>query len=86
MVANRIDELSPRERDCLRLVARAHSSKEIGRALGISHHTVDDHLKRAMSLLGVASRFEAAQYGRRLRGDPDPYRRDESGCLLDHRR
>ncbi len=70
MVANRIEELSPRERDCLRLVARAFSSKEIGRALGISHHTVDDHLKHAIAVLGVASRFEAARLLTEAEGAP----------------
>ena len=70
MVANRIEELSPRERDCLRLVARAFSSKEIGRALGISHHTVDDHLKHAIALLGVGSRFEAARLLTATEGAP----------------
>jgi len=70
MVANRIEQLSPRERDCLRLVALAYSSKEIGRQLGISHHTVDDHLKHAMSVLDVASRFEAARLLTEAEGAP----------------
>ena len=70
MTANRIDELSRRERDCLRLVARNRSSKEIGRELGISNHTVDDHLKHAISLLGVTSRFEAAQLLSNAEGSP----------------
>lgn len=61
MVAKRIEQLSPRERECLRLVALAYSSKQIGRQLGISHHTVDDHLKHAMSVLDMPSRFEAAR-------------------------
>ena len=70
MMANRIEELSPRERECLRLVARNFSSKEIGRELGISNHTVDDHLKHAISLLGVASRFEAARLLSVAEGSP----------------
>lgn len=70
MAANRIDALSPRERDCLRLVARAYSSKEIGRELGISHHTVDDHLKRAISMLEAPSRFEAARLFAEHEGRP----------------
>lgn len=70
MVANRTNELSRRERDCLRLVARNFSSKEIARELGLSHHTVDDHLKHAISLLGVGSRFEAARLLSAAEGSP----------------
>lgn len=55
------DQLTGRERDCLALVATGRSSKEIAAALGISHHTVDLHLKRAMRTLGAATRRDAAR-------------------------
>ncbi len=45
----------------LQLVAQFKSSKEIGRELGISHHTVDQRIKRIQFLLGVATRSEAAR-------------------------
>jgi DNA-binding CsgD family transcriptional regulator len=52
--------LSEDQRTCLRLVFRHKSSKDIARLLGISSHTVDQSLKRAIRLLGVQTRVEAA--------------------------
>jgi hypothetical protein len=37
------------------------SSKEIARQLGVSPHTVDKRLKMAISILGVATRVDAAR-------------------------
>ncbi|MDH4744584.1 helix-turn-helix transcriptional regulator [Sphingomonas sp. CBMAI 2297] len=56
-----IDQLTARERDCLRLVARGMSSKEIALTLGLSPLTVDGYLKEAARTLGVSSRREAAR-------------------------
>jgi DNA-binding CsgD family transcriptional regulator len=56
-----LDRLSSGQRDCLSLVAQMMTSKEIGRRLGISPHTVDERLKRAVATLGTATRFEAAR-------------------------
>lgn len=56
-----LDVLTPQERECLRLVARHLSSKEIARELGISKASVDTYLNRARVKLGVASRRAAAQ-------------------------
>lgn len=55
------DHLTERERECLQLVARGHSSKEIGALLGISHHTVDVFVKRSIRTLGAADRRDAAR-------------------------
>ncbi len=55
-----IERLTPRERECLRLVAEHLHSKEIARRLQISQHTVDGHLNEARRRLGVASRRDAA--------------------------
>lgn len=60
-LSDRIGRLSDGQRDCLRLVAEHRSSKEIARLLSISPHTVDQRLKRAVSILAVTSRFEAAR-------------------------
>src|SRR5580704_6162484 len=57
----RIEVLTTRERDCLRLVLDQLSSKEIGRALGISPTSVDTHVRRAREKLGVDDRYTAAQ-------------------------
>lgn len=41
-----IERLTPRERECLRLVADHLHSKEIARRLRISQHTVDGRLEQ----------------------------------------
>lgn len=57
----RLEALTQRERDCLRLVLDQLSSKEIGRSLGISPTSVDTHVRRAREKLGVDDRYTAAQ-------------------------
>ncbi|MEP7350252.1 MAG: helix-turn-helix transcriptional regulator [Sphingorhabdus sp.] len=56
-----IDSLTAGQVEVLQLVAQFKSSKEIGRELGISHHTVDQRIKRIQSILGVSTRAEAAR-------------------------
>jgi DNA-binding CsgD family transcriptional regulator len=53
--------LTPKERECLRLVAENHSSKKIARRLSISQSSVDTHLRRARAKLGVSDRLSAAR-------------------------
>jgi DNA-binding CsgD family transcriptional regulator len=53
--------LSPRQAECLRLVARDRGAKEIGLLLGISDETVEAHIKTALRKLGSNSRFIAAR-------------------------
>ncbi len=60
-VQSRIERLTEPQKECLRLVADLLSSKEIARILDISHHTVDQRLKRAQTILSVSSRAEAAR-------------------------
>lgn len=55
------EALTPRERECLRLVARHHQSKEIARLLKISQSTVDKHIDSAKSRLGLPDRRAAAK-------------------------
>lgn len=57
-----IAKLSERQRQCLELVAQNCTSKEIGRALGLSPSTVDNHIAAAMERLGTTSRVEAARF------------------------
>ena len=55
------DLLTPRERDCLRLVARERDSGEIARELSLSTGTVDNYVKTARAKLGGVTRFAAAR-------------------------
>jgi LuxR family quorum-sensing transcriptional regulator LasR len=53
--------LTPRERECLRWVARGKTSWEIGRILTLSEHGVVFHLRSVMRKFGVSSRHRAAK-------------------------
>jgi DNA-binding CsgD family transcriptional regulator len=53
--------LTPRERECLLLVLENRSSKAIARRLGISHTSVDTHIRRARAKLGQRDRYAAAR-------------------------
>ena len=55
----RTDELTPREIEVLRLLAHAHSTKEIARRLDVSIHTVKNHTYNIFLKLGAHSRMEA---------------------------
>jgi two-component system nitrate/nitrite response regulator NarL len=55
-----IEQLSPRERDILRGIARGGSNKEIARDLGIAETTVKIHVQHVLRKLDVSSRVQAA--------------------------
>jgi DNA-binding CsgD family transcriptional regulator len=59
-LTERAARLSEGQRQCLRLVRRHKTSKEIARELGISKATVDQRLRIAGEKLGVVTRTEAA--------------------------
>ena len=52
--------LSPRERDVVGLVLRGETNRSAARALGLSEHTVKEHLKAVFAKVGVLSRAELA--------------------------
>jgi DNA-binding CsgD family transcriptional regulator len=56
-----LGRLSGRQRQCLALVAKGCSSKQIARQLGLSPSTVDNHINAAVQLLNVDDRRKAAQ-------------------------
>ena len=58
---DQVDQLTEAQRRCLRLVLAHMTSKEIGRELQLSPHTIDAHLKAAMRTLGVSTRIQAAR-------------------------
>jgi DNA-binding NarL/FixJ family response regulator len=53
------EELSPREIQVVNELAKGLANKEIAETLGITEHTVKDHLKNILSKLHVADRTEA---------------------------
>ncbi len=57
----RLDQLSARQRECLRLVGQGKRTKDIARLLGRSHHTIHRDIENATRLLGATTRFEAAE-------------------------
>jgi DNA-binding NarL/FixJ family response regulator len=54
--------LTEREVEILRLLARGGSMKEIGRALGISPKTVDNHIQHIYPKIAVKTRAGAALF------------------------
>jgi len=55
-----MEQLSPREREILRGIARGASNKEIARELGIAETTVKIHVQHVLRKLDVSSRVQAA--------------------------
>jgi DNA-binding CsgD family transcriptional regulator len=63
-------QLSPREREVVRLAAAGHTNREIAAALYRSPHTVSNQLRSAMRKLGVSSRALLAVPGVTLGSEP----------------
>lgn len=62
-----VDQLTPREMDVLRLVAKGMSNKEIADTLIISEKTTKTHLSNILSKLHLADRTQVAIYALRKR-------------------
>lgn len=60
--AARLPQLTSRELEVLRLVARGHSNKEIAVALHLTEGTVKGYVSAILAKLGVADRTQAALY------------------------
>lgn len=56
---NLFEQLTPREVDVLREVAKGLANKEIADTLGITEHTAKDHLKSILAKLRAADRTQA---------------------------
>ncbi len=54
--------LTPRERDILQEVARGRKNREIALSLGLSEHTVKNHLKNILQKLHLDNRVQLTRY------------------------
>jgi DNA-binding NarL/FixJ family response regulator len=57
-----LDQLSPREREVLRLIARGYTYKEVARDLSISTKTVESHVSSVLRKLQLSSRHELTRW------------------------
>jgi len=57
-----LDQLTPREREVLRLIARGYAYKEVARDLGISVKTVESHVSSVLRKLQLSSRHQLARW------------------------
>jgi DNA-binding NarL/FixJ family response regulator len=57
-----LDQLTPREREVLRLIARGYSYKEIGRELFISLKTVESHVSSVLRKLQLSTRHQLTRW------------------------
>lgn len=64
------EELSSREREILRLLARGYAYKEMAESLGISIGTINTHVRRIYQKLHVSSRGEAVAKFAPFPGEP----------------
>lgn len=57
-----IDQLTPREREVLRFIARGYAYKEVARELSISTKTVESHVSAVLRKLQLTSRHQLTRW------------------------
>jgi DNA-binding NarL/FixJ family response regulator len=57
-----LDQLSAREREVLRLIARGYTYKELARELSISNKTVESHVSAVLRKLQLSSRHQLTKW------------------------
>ena len=57
-----IEQLTPRERDVLRLIARGYAYKDVAKELFISARTVETHVSSVLRKLQLSSRYELTRW------------------------
>jgi DNA-binding NarL/FixJ family response regulator len=65
------EPLTPREQEVLKLIAEAHTNREIGEILHLSEKTVESHRGNLLRKLGMRDRVELVRYAIR-RGLVEP--------------
>lgn len=60
--SQQVEELTPREVDVLRLLAKGNTNRQAARLLGLSIRTIENHRANLMGKLGVISRVELVSY------------------------
>jgi DNA-binding NarL/FixJ family response regulator len=61
-VDEELDQLTQREREVLRLIARGFAYKEVGKRLHISVKTVETHVSAVLRKLQLSSRYEITRW------------------------
>lgn len=62
-----LDQLTSREKDVLRLIARGYAYKQVARKLDISIKTVETHVSSVLRKLQLSNRHELARWASRRR-------------------
>jgi DNA-binding NarL/FixJ family response regulator len=57
-----MDQLTAREREVLRLIARGYAYKQVARRLSISVKTVETHVSAVLRKLQLSSRYELTRW------------------------
>jgi DNA-binding NarL/FixJ family response regulator len=57
-----LDQLTAREKEVLRQIARGYSYKQVGNRLSISVKTVESHVSAVLRKLQLSSRYELARW------------------------
>ena len=57
-----LDQLTPREREVLRYIARGYTYKEIGKQLHLSVKTVESHVSAVLRKLQLTNRYELSRW------------------------
>lgn len=61
-VVDELDQLSPREREVMRFIARGYTYREVARELVISVRTVETHVSAVLRKLQLSNRHELARW------------------------
>lgn len=61
-VVDELDQLSPREREVMRFIARGYTYREVARELVLSVRTVETHVSAVLRKLQLSNRHELARW------------------------